>query len=160
MKSSLLSIIKSSFSFIIDFDGLKFIFFCKILGLNLKLKMSILSFVFILNEPLTFFLFILIFPFLYCFSINPWGISPKFFLIQRSIRILLYVEVTLIDFFMFCYFITKNYAVAIFFSSLGSFDVSFFFMSTFLASTSLSTNSISAIGALSPYLKPAFIILV
>ena len=36
----------------------------------------------------------------------------------------------------------------------------FFFLSTLLASTSLSTNSIIAIGALSPYLNPALIILV
>jgi len=36
----------------------------------------------------------------------------------------------------------------------------FFFLSTLLAKTSLSTNSIIAIGALSPYLNPALIILV
>jgi len=56
------------------------------------------------------------------------------------------------------------YAVANFFSSFLDFSATFvasiFFLSTFLASRSLSTNSIIATGALSPYLKPAFIILV
>ena len=51
-------------------------------------------------------------------------------------------------------------AVANFFSSLFSLAGSFFFLSILFASTSLSTNSITAIGALSPYLKPALIILV
>ena len=54
--------------------------------------------------------------------------------------------------------------MATFFSSFFDFSVVFdnsgFFLSTFLASISLSTNSIIATGALSPYLKPAFIILV
>ena len=39
-------------------------------------------------------------------------------------------------------------------------DFSAFFLSTFFASISRSTNSITAIGALSPYLYPALIILV
>ena len=58
--------------------------------------------------------------------------------------------------------VDQIYAVAGFFSSAFglSLFVSFFFLSTLFASKSLSTSSIIAKGALSPYLKPAFIILV
>src|SRR5210317_2402935 len=61
-------------------------------------------------------------------------------------------------------FFDFNYAVAAVFSSVFlSIELavlSFFFLSTLFASTSRSTNSIIAIGALSPYLNPALIILV
>ena len=49
-KSLLLSIIKSSFDFIISFVGLNLIFFLIIVALNVKLFNSILSFVFIPHE--------------------------------------------------------------------------------------------------------------
>ena len=52
-----------------------------------------------------------------------------------------------------------NYADTAFVSSVF-LVVSFFFLSTLLAWTSLSTNSITANGALSPYLYPDLIILV
>ena len=61
--------IKSSFAFIISFDGSYLIFLCTIIFLNLKLNKSILSFVLTLCELLIFLLFNLIFPFLKFFRL-------------------------------------------------------------------------------------------
>ena len=100
IKFSLLSIIWSSLDFIISFDGSNFIFFWTIVSLKSKLKKLTISFVLTLVELLIFFLFILIFPDLKYFSINPYGILPILSLVQRSIRISLHVESTVYDFFI------------------------------------------------------------
>ena len=62
IKSSLLSMIRSSLDFITSMDGLNCFLSCLIFSLKSKLKSSILSFVLILKELFIFFLFILIFP--------------------------------------------------------------------------------------------------
>src|SRR6056300_301147 len=150
MKFSLSSIIRFSFSLITWSVGWYLIFFCKIFSLKLILNVWISNPVFILKELLTFFLLTLIFPDLRLFSTRLCGMLPSLFLIHLSKRISLHVSSTMYDFIINGLFFYFNYAVAVVFSSAFLFSVaalSFFGLSILLASTSLSTNSMIAIGA-------------
>ena len=94
IKSSLFSIIKFSFSWIIVSDGSNFDFLDIIFFLISKLCNSIKSFVWSLTELLIFFLLILILPLLRLFSIKLWGIDPNYFRRNLSTRIPVYVVST------------------------------------------------------------------